>query len=70
MKYEVKIKLIRFALLCHQEADRVEDKVFKIFQRDGSSTSAEIYYEMSTKDVGVMLQKSPGKLAAVFLTTQ
>ncbi len=39
------------AVLCHKGADRVEDKVFKIFEQEALSTSAEIFYEISTREV-------------------
>ena len=31
LKGEVKVELIRMAILCHKGVDKIEDRVFKIF---------------------------------------
>jgi len=41
------------AFLCHKGGDKIEDKVFKIFQQAIPSTSAEIFYEISTRNVKI-----------------
>ncbi len=51
IKGELTIKLMRMAVLCHKDADRIEDKVFQVFEQEGLWTSAEIFYEISTREI-------------------